>query len=105
MKNSECTIYIMFKNRWIQKFRKEKDGWTLTSSNGAVRFCSAEQLLSHMLPSLAGKKDHMSPLRLSQTTKLKLRVSNRVSRSKIYAQVYMKLNVLYVNLFLLFLLH
>ena len=56
MKNSECTIYIMFKNRWIQKFRKEKDGWTLTSSNGAVRSCSAEQLLSHMLPPLAGIK-------------------------------------------------
>ena len=56
MKNSECTIYIMLKDRWLQKFRKEKDSWSLTSSNGVVRSCSAEQLLSHMLPPLAGIK-------------------------------------------------
>ena len=56
MKNSECTIYIMFKDRWLQKFRKEKDVWSLTSSNGVVRSCSTEQLLSHMLPTLAGIK-------------------------------------------------
>ena len=56
MKNSECTIYIMLKDRWLQKFRKEKDRWSLTSSNGVVRSCSAEQLLSHMLPPLAGIK-------------------------------------------------
>ena len=56
MKNSECTIYIMLKDRWLQKFRKEKDSWSLTSSNGVVHSCSAEQLLSHMLPPLAGIK-------------------------------------------------
>ena len=53
MKNSECTIYIMSKHEWLQKFRKDKIGWTLTSSNGKMRSCSAEQLLSHMLPLLA----------------------------------------------------
>ena len=56
MKNSECTIYIMCKDRWLQKFRKENDHWILTSSNGAARSCSAEQLLSHMLPLIAGIK-------------------------------------------------
>jgi len=56
MKNSECTIYIMFKDRWLQKFRKEKEGWFQTSSNGTMRLCSAEQLLSHILPPLAGIK-------------------------------------------------
>ncbi len=55
MKNSECTIYIMSKNKWIQKFRKEKDGWVQTSSKGIEHSCSAEQLLSHLLPILAGK--------------------------------------------------
>jgi hypothetical protein len=53
MKNSECTIYIMSKHGWIQKYRKEKEGWIQTSSNGAVRSLSAEQLLSHILPLLA----------------------------------------------------
>jgi hypothetical protein len=56
MKNSECTVYIMFKDRWLQKFRKEEEGWILTSSNGIRRPCSAEQMLSHLLPPLAGIK-------------------------------------------------
>jgi len=44
----------MSKHGWIQKYRKGKDGWIQTSSNGAVRPLSAEQLLSHILPILAG---------------------------------------------------
>lgn len=56
MRNSECTIYILFKGRCVNRFRKEKQGWFLTTSNGAVRPCSAEQLLSHLLPPLAGIK-------------------------------------------------
>ena len=55
MKNSECTIYIMSKHGWIQKYRKGKEDWIQTNSNGAVRSLSAEQLLSHILPLLAGK--------------------------------------------------
>jgi hypothetical protein len=56
MKNSECTIYIMFKDKWLQKFRKEQDSWRLYSRNGTVRPCTAEQLISHLLPPLAGIK-------------------------------------------------
>jgi len=56
MKNSECTIYIMFKDRWLQKFRKENEGWMLTSSKGTVYPCTAEQMVSHLLPALAGIK-------------------------------------------------
>jgi hypothetical protein len=56
MKNSECTIYVMFKDRWIQKFRKKEGGWTLTTTKGTIYPCSAEQLLSHILPPLAGIK-------------------------------------------------
>jgi hypothetical protein len=44
----------MSKHGWIQKYRKGKEGWIQTSSNGAVRSLSAEQLLSHILPLLAG---------------------------------------------------
>jgi hypothetical protein len=54
MKNSECTIYITSKHGWTQKYRKGKDGWIQTSSNGAEHSLSAEQLLSHILPLLAG---------------------------------------------------
>ena len=56
MKNSECTIYIMFKNKWLQKFRKEQEGWILTNPKGKTYHCTAEQMISHLLPALAGIK-------------------------------------------------
>jgi len=56
MKNSECTIYIISKGRWIQKFKKAKDGWILTTTKGTEYTCSAEQMLSHLLPVIAGIK-------------------------------------------------
>jgi hypothetical protein len=60
MKNTECTIYITTKHGWTQRYRKEKDGWIQTGPNGVVRPLSAEQLLSHILPLLAGNPDHLS---------------------------------------------
>ncbi len=53
MKNDECTIYFITKHGKKQIFRKGKDGWAQTSSRGIVRPCTAEQLLSHLLPALA----------------------------------------------------
>ena len=53
MKNDECTIYIITKNGSKQSFRKDKEGWKQTSSKGIVRKCTAEQVLSHILPPLA----------------------------------------------------
>ena len=52
MKNDECTIYIITKNDSKQSFRKDKDGWMQTSSRGIIRRCTAEQVLSHLLPPL-----------------------------------------------------
>jgi len=55
MKNNECIIYFTNKNRVVlQSFRRDKDGWAQTSSKGIVRRCTAEQVLSHLLPPLAG---------------------------------------------------
>ena len=45
MKNDECTIYIMFKDKCINK-----------SSNGTIYPCTTEQMISHLLPALAGIK-------------------------------------------------
>ena len=53
MKNDECTIYIITKNGAKQSFQKGKDSWTQTSSKGIIRKCTAEQVLSHILPPLA----------------------------------------------------
>lgn len=54
MKNGECIIYLTTKRGYTQIYRRGKNGWTQTSPNGTVRPLSAEQLLSHILPSLAG---------------------------------------------------
>ena len=54
MKNNECTIYFTTKKgKVLQSFRKGKDGWVQTSSRKIVRPCTAEQVLSHLLPPLA----------------------------------------------------
>ena len=53
MKNDECTIYIITKNGSTQSFWKDKEEWKQTSSKGIVRQCTAEQVLSHILPPLA----------------------------------------------------
>jgi hypothetical protein len=43
----------------INKFRKGKDGWSLTIASGRVFSCTCEQMVSHLLPALAfgSKKD------------------------------------------------
>ena len=53
MKNNECTIYIMKGEKCINKFKKEKYGWSLTISTGRVFPCTCEQMVSHLLPALA----------------------------------------------------
>ena len=60
----------MFKDRWLQKFRKEKDSWSLTISNGVVRSYSAEQLLSHMFPPIAGIKGKHVTVKVEPDSKL-----------------------------------
>jgi hypothetical protein len=46
----------MLNDQWIQKFRREADGWKEYSKNGTTRPCTAEQFISHLLPLLAGIK-------------------------------------------------
>ena len=52
MKNTDCIIYLITKHGSTQVYRKDKRGWTQTSSKGIVRRMTAEQLLSHILPAL-----------------------------------------------------
>ena len=71
MKNSECTIYIISKGRWIQKFKKTKNGWILTTTKGIEYPCSAEQLLSHLLPVIAGIKGKNVTVKVEPDNKIK----------------------------------
>ena len=53
MKNDECTIYIMKGDKCVNKFRKDKTGWSLKIATGRVFPCTCEQMVSHLLPALA----------------------------------------------------
>jgi len=68
----------MFKDRWIQKFRKKKDVWILTTTKGTLYPCSAEQVLSHLLPTLAGIKGQHATVKVAPDDKIRLIVGARV---------------------------
>ena len=53
MKNDECTIYIMKGEKCINKFKKDRSGWSLTISTARAFPCTCEQMVSHLLPALA----------------------------------------------------
>ncbi len=53
MKNDQCTIYIMKGEKCINKFRKNRTGWSLTIATGRVFPCTCEQMVSHLLPAIA----------------------------------------------------
>lgn len=53
MRNNECTIFLTTKHGYTQRYRKADEGWTQTGPNGVVRWMTAEQLLSHLLPAIA----------------------------------------------------
>ena len=52
MKNDECVIYIYRKEKLVNTWYKEGDKWELISTRGILHYATAEQFLSHLLPSL-----------------------------------------------------
>jgi hypothetical protein len=57
--NTDYLIHIKSKSgTW--SYRKEENGWSQTASTGIVRQCSGDQLLSHLLPPLAGDQPSLS---------------------------------------------
>ncbi|MDO8622931.1 MAG: hypothetical protein Q7R52_01690 [archaeon] len=55
MKNNECIIYAKSKTKIVQTIYKTKKGWMQKSAKGNFYPMTAEQVLSHILPPLAGK--------------------------------------------------
>jgi hypothetical protein len=63
MKNDECIIYIYHKDRLVNTWYKEGGRWALISTRGVLHHATAEQLLSHLLPSLM-KEDYAVEVKL-----------------------------------------
>jgi hypothetical protein len=52
MRNDECIIYIYHREKLVNTWYKERDGWALISTRGVLHRATAEQFLSHLLPAL-----------------------------------------------------
>jgi hypothetical protein len=77
--NTDCVIYIKTKNgetTWT--YRKEKKNWSQTAPTGMMHPLTCDQLLSHLLPPLAGDQPGLSvsverAKRRTKTTTLNIR--------------------------------
>jgi hypothetical protein len=55
VKNAECTVYVGTGRGRTWTYRRDTDGWIQTGPTGRMHRMTAEQLLSHPLPPLAGR--------------------------------------------------
>lgn len=55
LKNDSYTIYMGTIN-FTEKYYKDKDGWLKISAKGKKFRMTAEQVLNHLLPAVAGVK-------------------------------------------------
>jgi len=55
LKNDSYTIYMGTKN-FTEKYYRDKDGWVRVSAKGNKFRMTAEQVLNHLLPAIAGVK-------------------------------------------------
>jgi len=58
--NTDYVIQMRTKSGRTWSYCREKKGWSQTASTGIVRQCSGDQLLSHLLPPLAGDQPGLS---------------------------------------------
>jgi hypothetical protein len=58
LKNSSYVIYMGTKN-FTEKYYKDEKGWVKISAQGKEFRMSAEQVLNHLLPAVAGVKPNL----------------------------------------------
>ena len=63
MKNDECIIHIYHRDKLVNTWYKEGDDWVLVSTTGRLHHATAEQFLSHLLPSIM-KDDYTVSVKL-----------------------------------------
>lgn len=59
LKNDNYIIYIGT-NNFTEKYYKNKDGWLKISARGNKFRVTAEQVLNHLLPAIAGVKPNLT---------------------------------------------
>lgn len=57
--NDSYVISISTKN-FTERYYRDRDGWVKESARGRIFRASAEQVLNHVLPALAGVKTNLT---------------------------------------------
>ncbi len=57
--NDSYVILIKTKN-WTERYYRDQDGWVKVSTRGRIFRATAEQVLNHLLPALAGLKPNLT---------------------------------------------
>jgi hypothetical protein len=71
LKNNSYTIFMGTKN-FTEKYYKEKSGWVKLSARGRKFSMTAEQVLNHLLPAIAGVKQNLY-LKVEHTESLEVK--------------------------------
>lgn len=58
LKNESYVIYIGTKN-FTEKYYRDEKGWVKISARGKIFRMTAEQVLNHLLPAIAGVKPNL----------------------------------------------
>jgi hypothetical protein len=80
--NTDYVIHIKTKRGRTWRYRKEKNGWSQTASTDIVRQCSGDQLLSHLLPPLAGHQSGLS-VTVERKQRSRRKLARRPSTSRL----------------------
>ena len=56
---NDCYVIFLSGKTWTERYRRDKSGWLKISARGRKFHATAEQVLNHLLPALAGVKGDM----------------------------------------------
>jgi hypothetical protein len=57
---NDCYVILIGGERWTERYFREGDGWMKISARGRKFRATAEQVLNHLLPALAGVKGNVA---------------------------------------------
>jgi hypothetical protein len=58
--NNDSYIILIGTKTWTERYYRDKDGWSKVSARGRKFRATAEQVLNHVLPALAGIKPNVT---------------------------------------------
>jgi hypothetical protein len=57
---NDSYVILISSKTWTERYYRDKDGWLKESARGRKFRATAEQVLNHLLPALAGLKPNLT---------------------------------------------